>query len=438
MTTPIYSMTDTWTVGGTTYTALGMNVTDTASAAASRLFAFQVGGVDKIIGDKTGLITSVSYATSGSISAAAWTTNGIRSKATAGTLTDTSSSGTVAAAYTNLLGGDTIAASSATTYTDYYNEFISDPVAGSNVTFTNKWSLGLQGRLKCAGIVSSSTIGPATSGGSDLGAYSLGFNNVRARIFDCESGTGTTAVRIDQAQGLSLGTSASMGWTASGTGGAALTTSLFQDASDTLAQRRGTNAQKRRLYNTYTDASNGEWLEESWATNTVTLQTKNNGTGSARAFNLGTNGNTQIVMDSGGGLSLGGTQNTSITNMVVKSFFSWWSNTSAVAILSNAGFSAGARLVFGTAVSTSWACIKPNAAQLQVRLADDSGDAPITVSYIRTVPVTVASLPSAATAGQGSRAFVTDANATTYASVVAGGGSNKVPVYSDGTNWLIG
>lgn len=50
----------------------------------------------------------------------------------------------------------------------------------------------------------------------------------------------------------------------------------------------------------------------------------------------------------------------------------------------------------------------------------------------------VASLPSAATAGAGARAFVTDGNATTFLSVVAGGGSNKVPVVSDGTNWLIG
>lgn len=57
---------------------------------------------------------------------------------------------------------------------------------------------------------------------------------------------------------------------------------------------------------------------------------------------------------------------------------------------------------------------------------------------VRTHAVTVATLPSAATAGRGTRAFVTDANATTFASVVAGGGANAVPVYSDGTNWRIG
>jgi hypothetical protein len=47
-------------------------------------------------------------------------------------------------------------------------------------------------------------------------------------------------------------------------------------------------------------------------------------------------------------------------------------------------------------------------------------------------------LPSAVTSGIGARAFVSDATATTYASAYSGGGSNKVPVYSDGTVWRIG
>lgn len=51
---------------------------------------------------------------------------------------------------------------------------------------------------------------------------------------------------------------------------------------------------------------------------------------------------------------------------------------------------------------------------------------------------TVAGLPAAGTAGAGYRSFVTDANATTFASIVAAGGANGVPVYSDGTNWRIG
>ena len=60
---------------------------------------------------------------------------------------------------------------------------------------------------------------------------------------------------------------------------------------------------------------------------------------------------------------------------------------------------------------------------------------------VKTTPTTVALLPAAATAGAGARTFVTD-SANTLAShhgqTVAGGGSDFVPVFSDGTNWIIG
>lgn len=59
-------------------------------------------------------------------------------------------------------------------------------------------------------------------------------------------------------------------------------------------------------------------------------------------------------------------------------------------------------------------------------------------SYLATPAVAVASLPAAATAGAGARSMVTDATVTTFASIVAGGGANAVPVFSDGTNWRIG
>jgi len=52
----------------------------------------------------------------------------------------------------------------------------------------------------------------------------------------------------------------------------------------------------------------------------------------------------------------------------------------------------------------------------------------------------VSGLPAAASYPY-ARAFVTDANATLAAGIgttVAGGGANKVPVFSDGTNWIIG
>lgn len=53
-----------------------------------------------------------------------------------------------------------------------------------------------------------------------------------------------------------------------------------------------------------------------------------------------------------------------------------------------------------------------------------------------TQATTVASLPSGLAAG--SRAFVTDANSTTFNATAAGGGANKVPVVYDGAAWKIG
>lgn len=50
---------------------------------------------------------------------------------------------------------------------------------------------------------------------------------------------------------------------------------------------------------------------------------------------------------------------------------------------------------------------------------------------------TVATLPAAATVGAGAIAFVTDATTPTSLATVVGGGAVKVPVYSDGSGWLV-
>lgn len=59
-------------------------------------------------------------------------------------------------------------------------------------------------------------------------------------------------------------------------------------------------------------------------------------------------------------------------------------------------------------------------------------------TYIATGVVAVASLPACGAGIKGGRMFVNNATATTFASTVAGGGANNVPVVCDGTNWIIG
>jgi len=61
----------------------------------------------------------------------------------------------------------------------------------------------------------------------------------------------------------------------------------------------------------------------------------------------------------------------------------------------------------------------------------------VVCTSVQTSPTTFAQLPNAV-GNTGARAFITDCNVATFGSAAAGGGSNKVPVYSDGANWYVG
>jgi hypothetical protein len=61
----------------------------------------------------------------------------------------------------------------------------------------------------------------------------------------------------------------------------------------------------------------------------------------------------------------------------------------------------------------------------------------VIANTVLTTPSTFAQLPNAV-GNTGARAFITDGSTTTFAATVAGGGANKVPVYSDGINWKVG
>jgi len=52
--------------------------------------------------------------------------------------------------------------------------------------------------------------------------------------------------------------------------------------------------------------------------------------------------------------------------------------------------------------------------------------------------MTIASLPTAASAGNGAHLFVTDALTPAFGVTVASGGAVRVPVYSNGTDWIVG
>lgn len=74
----------------------------------------------------------------------------------------------------------------------------------------------------------------------------------------------------------------------------------------------------------------------------------------------------------------------------------------------------------------------------QVVLGNASIQETVLRGVVKSTVFTVAGLPGAASVGLGARAFVSDAQATTFNAVVAGGGVGKVPVFSDGSVWRVG
>jgi hypothetical protein len=72
------------------------------------------------------------------------------------------------------------------------------------------------------------------------------------------------------------------------------------------------------------------------------------------------------------------------------------------------------------------------------RLYFNQLDNVIKQTVLASTVYTVATLPSAATTGAGSRTFVSDALAPTFGATVVTGGAVTVPVFSNGTDWKVG
>jgi hypothetical protein len=95
------------------------------------------------------------------------------------------------------------------------------------------------------------------------------------------------------------------------------------------------------------------------------------------------------------------------------------------------GFTSGSNINTGIDVSLS----RDSAGVVKVT------DGSTGTGYLKLIPTTVGALTAAATVGAGTKAFVTDSASTLsshHGQAVVGGGTNFVPVFSDGTNWIVG
>jgi hypothetical protein len=119
---------------------------------------------------------------------------------------------------------------------------------------------------------------------TNLGMYSPGANLVGFSA----GGAYRMVINGGATNAVAMRSTTTFGWTPSSDPTATPDTLLARDGANTLAQRNGTAPQVNRVYNTFTDANNGEWFDESWnvVSNVVTLAARANGSGTVRRIDI--------------------------------------------------------------------------------------------------------------------------------------------------------
>jgi len=227
---------------------------------------------------------------------------------------------------------------------------------------------------------------------------------------------------------------------------------LSRDDANILAQRNGTAAQTFRLYNTW--GNSGVDFERTSITRDssgLVIDAQKGGTGvdPTNLLDVKLDGTSQLSVKTNGNLRIGSTTAGAVIGSGDNSFRSIQFGGSLLgsngigAITSGSAFNTRSNGSFGWVDGTN-----PYSGTVDLSLVRDSAgvvkvtDGSTGTGYVKQTPVLVSALPAAATVGAGTRGFVSDATATTFASVVTGSGTastaGTVPVYSDGTDWRIG
>lgn len=296
----VLTITSTWNDAADTFRAIHLNVTNTASAAASLLVNVQVGGADRFNIRTDGFLTMAG--SGGSTLTFNPDTNTITTAATtATTLTApglTVASGTITTDINNLLGTVTWNAAGVT-FTGWELRVTDTASAAASLLMdlqvggTSQWKVSKAGLVTQTGV----NLGPDGSGTAPTYSFSseTGLGIFRAASSQLGIAVGGGRRFYFGNPQLVLGSNVRLEWANNADPGAgSVDLSLHRDAANTLAQRNGTTAQIHNIYNTFTTvATSGEWFAIDWATtaNVCNLWTrKGSGAGTARNLGLGTDG----------------------------------------------------------------------------------------------------------------------------------------------------
>jgi hypothetical protein len=321
----IYNMVDTWNAGATTFTAIKMNVTDTASAAASLLMDLQVGGASRFRVTKAGeaVFASNSFVgdTGGSLGRMSFNTS------MPYVVLGGSGTGYFGLANTNVQVADVILSRRAAANLRFGAADAAAPVAqtlsvqsvvagttntaGANLTIT-----GSQGTGTGAGGSIVFQVAPAGSPGTVQNALDTALtiaSNKSVTFAGLVSGITYLAIQptgytnglllYDTGSGPSfaLTSNGDIRWSSSSTNaGSTADVLLARDAANTLALRNGAAAQAFNLYGTYTSSTSYERLAFTYtASNDYVIRVeKGSAAGSNRSLTVETYGNATSTFES--------------------------------------------------------------------------------------------------------------------------------------------
>ena len=397
---PVLNLSQTWNAAGVTFTGAKINVTDTASNSSSLLMDLQVGGTSFANITKSGVTTFGRYGVNGAY----------------GFQYDPTTNGRVT--LTRSSGGGIVS-----TWDAGANSFSVGTVIGVTTFQVGSSSDLFMTRRAAANL---------RFGAADAAAPVAQTLSVQSVV----AGTTNTA-------GANLTITGSQG-TGTGAGGSI----VFQ-----VAPAGSTGTAQNALVDALTIASTQTYTFGSAPSTATTLRFGGpnyfvTATRASSTLDVGVSGDSRLSLDVGGpGFVVAG-----------RGYLAWsggngatLSGASELILLKDAantlaqrnGVNAQTFRLYNTytdasnyeRVRFSWAS---NVAYIK---PENAGTGSARLLVLSTGTTVVSSLPAAATAGAGARAFVTDATMTMtlgVGTVVAGGGANSVPVYSDASNWLIG
>lgn len=292
----IFNFTDTWNNAGTTFDAIKVNVTDTASQSASAVLRLQVASSDVFTVRKDGAVTVGSWAataigaTVGGTGQTSWTTGDILYASASNTLSKLAA-GTDGHVLTLASGVPTWAAASggASAPLTLASGTLTDPSAA--LTITQTWNdaadtfNSLVINVTDTNSASASNLIQANVGG----VAKFAVRKTGEMYFVNVNGTGTTAIKAfgndllfcdnnqvrhtrfttNTANTVQLEAIGAFGWVSAGSAANNADTSMWRDAAGTVALRNSTTAHALRVYGTHTDATNYQRMSIASASQTL-------------------------------------------------------------------------------------------------------------------------------------------------------------------------